>query len=791
MENKHLRAIELPKVLDMLAAHCSCPETREMALNLEPSSDIDEVRVRLNESWDAHRLLGRFGGPSFGGVRTVANAIRRAQAGGVLSIAELLHIAEVLRIVRGVRDWRSRCEGVVTSFDSLFMALMPNKRLEDAIGMAILNEEELHDTASSELASIRRKIRSAQNRVREQLDKLVHSSAHAKHLQDAIITQRNGRFVVPVKAECRGEVAGLVHDTSSSGATVFIEPMAVVEANNEIRVLMSKEQAEVERILTDLSVQAGDVGDGIVSSYNTLLELDLIFAKGKLGYDMRASLPSLNDEGIIVFNKARHPLIPHEKVVAADIRLGGEFDTLVITGPNTGGKTVTIKTLGLLSAMAMCGLLLPVSDGSTVSVFDNILADIGDEQSIEQSLSTFSAHMTNIIRILGTADEKALVLIDELGAGTDPVEGAALATAILDKLRHMGAKIAATTHYAELKSYAINTPGVENGCCEFDVATLRPTYRLLIGMPGRSNAFAISERLGMPADVVEHARELVSTESSRFEEVVEKLEARRQSLEAEQQQAAILRAEAQRTKDEALAQSERLDKERAKILEQARQEAARIVSMARGQSDALLAEIEQLRRDMKNAEISSLSSRAKSELRARMREMENAADPIAERSNEDYTLPRELKIGDEVLLVDMDLKATVIRLPDSSGNLEVKAGILSTRTSIDNVRLLSEKKKKAPAQTKQRTVSKSVSSDAVSEIDVRGMNVDEATIEVDRAIDAALMKSMNELRVIHGKGTGALRAGLHAAWRKHPHVRTFRVGTFGEGENGVSIIELK
>ena len=490
----------------------------------------------------------------------MANSLRRAQAGASLSMGELLKVAEVLRVMRGLTQWRKRSEGLETSIDWRFEALTPNKYLEEKIASSILSEEEMADGASQALGDIRRKINAASLRVREKLDHMIHSPAYQKYLQEPIVTLRGGRFVVPVKAECRGEVPGLVHDTSGSGATVFVEPMAVVEANNDIKVLKSKEEAEIERILYELSQEAGGFADSIIEGYNAAIELDILFAKAKLAYRMKATLPEVNDQGKIYLKKARHPLIDPKAVVATDIELGLQFDTLVITGPNTGGKTVSLKTIGLLTLMAMCGLLLPASDGSMVSVFSQVLADIGDEQSIEQSLSTFSAHMTNMIHILSSVEREgiSLVLIDELGAGTDPVEGAALAMAILETLRASQVRIAATTHYAELKAYALQTAGVENGCCEFDVATLRPTYRLLIGVPGRSNAFAISERLGMDQHIVARARELVSAENSRFEDVVRNLEESRQSLEQERKEAQELSAQAQQYRQEAEQRAEKL-----------------------------------------------------------------------------------------------------------------------------------------------------------------------------------------------------------------------------------------
>ena len=792
-DNKHLRVLELDKVLELLAAECSCADTADMARALEPSGDLQTVRTLLAESWDAHMLVGRFGSPSFGGVKNVAGSLRRAQAGGSLSMLELLRVAEVLRIIRSLREWRGRCEGVVTSFDGLFMMLQPNKFLEERITTSIISEDEMSDNASRELADIRRKLRAAQTKVRDQLDKFIRSASNQKYLQDSLITIRSGRFVVPVKAECRGSVPGLVHDTSSSGATVFVEPMAVVEANNEIKVWESKEQAEIERVLAELSADAGESADTVNAGYNVLIQLDLIFAKARLGYNMNASMPEVNDEGILRFNKARHPLIDKKKVVATDIRLGESFDALMITGPNTGGKTVSLKTIGLLTAMAGCGLLLPVSDESRVPVFDRILADIGDEQSIEQSLSTFSSHMTNIIEIIKASDEKTLVLLDELGAGTDPVEGAALAMAIIERLRSAGVRLAATTHYAELKSYAITTPGVENACCEFDVATLRPTYRLLIGMPGRSNAFAISERLGIPSEVVNRARELVSSDSTRFEEVVDSLQSTRQSLEQEQEAAMRLRAEAQAATAKATEQSRRVEAERDKILKQAREEAANIVSRARAESSVLLDELRQIKKDAATANAAELESKARSLAKARMRELDKAADPITQRRQEDYKLPRPLRVGDTVLIADIDKKGVVTREPDASGNVEVQAGVIKTRVKLANLRLVEQESVtiggKAPSYRSREK--EMASQETKTEIDVRGMTVDEAALEIDKVVDMAVMRSLNEIRVIHGKGTGALRAGLHRHFRSHPSIRSFRLGVYGEGEAGVTIIEIK
>lgn len=786
---RHYRALELDKIRKLLAAETACEDAAELALQLTPSVSLSEVQRLLADTDEAFTLMARFGAPSFGGLYNMTNSLRRAEAGGTLNMAELLRIAGVLRTLRGIVDWRSKSAGVKSCLDWRFDSLMPNKYLEDRIYGAILSEEEMSDNASVQLASIRRKIRSASSRVREQLDKMIRSTLYQKYLQDPIVTMRGGRFVVPVKAEFRGEIAGLVHDTSASGATVFVEPMGVVEANNEVRVLQSQEQAEIERILAELSAETGNFSSGIISGYRAAVELNLIFAKANLGYKMKASLPAVNDKGKILLKKARHPLIDKNRVVPTDIELGIHFDTLVITGPNTGGKTVSLKTVGLLTLMAMCGLMLPVAENSEISVFHQVLADIGDEQSIEQSLSTFSAHMTNIIRIIGQADGNSLILLDELGAGTDPVEGAALAMAILEALRKKGARVAATTHYAELKAYALQTDGVENACCEFDVQTLRPTYRLLIGLPGRSNAFAISLRLGMEEKIVERAKELVSSENTRFEDVVQSLETSRQKLEGERAKAEQAHLEAVRAQKEAQEIRSSIQAEADKEIEKARQQASELVSRTRGQIDALLNEMEELKKQQNK----TLSAEQKARLKAGLRVLEETADPIHGRKDEGpYVLPRPLQVGDTVLLYDIDKQGTVLQLPEGNNrNVLVQAGIIQTRVPLSNLRLVQEKKGKEKRRTVTRNVTGRAQAKVTTELDLRGQTTEEAIMNVDRFIDSALLSGIEQLTVIHGKGTGALRAAVQQHLKRHPSVRSYRLGVFGEGEAGVTIVELK
>ena len=783
--DKHTKALELDKILEMVAEECSSQDGAQLARELEPVHTAAEAQWLLGETDAAFVARAKYGAPSFYGMKNVTNPLRRAQAGGGLGLRELLDIGATLRTIRGLTQWWGKSGNVTTALTPRFEVLAPNKYLEEKIFTCIVNEEEVADNASPALASIRRKIRAASQRVRDQLDKLIHSQAHQKHLQESIVTQRGGRYVVPVKAEFRGEVPGLVHDTSASGATVFVEPMSVVEANNEIRVLRSDEQDEIARILLELSGEAGSFADSIIESYHYAVELDLIFAKAQVAYKMKAVVPQVGEDGKIALHAARHPLIAKEKVVPTDITLGVEFDTLIITGPNTGGKTVALKTIGLLTLMAMCGLMIPAGEGSRVAVFRHILADIGDEQSIEQSLSTFSSHMVNIIHIFEVADNSSLILLDELGAGTDPVEGAALAEAIIQELRGRGVRLACTTHYAELKAYAIQTPGGENGSCEFDVATLRPTYRLLIGVPGKSNAFAITQRLGMDTAIVDRARELVSREGNAFEQVVGRLEEDRRKMEDELEalraSAAQAKANAeasQRLKDEAEAQAK-------KEIDRARQEAAQIVQKTRQRADALVGELEELRRQ-KNKQ---LSAEQKARLRSGLKELESSSDPVHQRRDDNYVLPRPLVVGDEVLLYDIDKEATVLELP-KDGTVLVQAGIIKTRVPLENVRLLSKRqlKKKNPT----RTVTKNVSTpETSSSLDLRGQTVEEALMEVDNFLDRASRMHLSQVTIIHGKGTGALRTAVQQHLRRCSQVKSFRLGTYGEGESGVTIAELK
>ncbi len=795
-ELRHIKALELDKVLQALSELASIKDSKEMALELRPSDVLYDAQTLINQTNAAYVLLAKFGGPSFGAAKNVNSSLSRAAAGGVLTMRELLDIGEVLRVIRSLYEWRFSQPGADSCLDVFFSSLCPNRMLENNIFTSILNEEEMADNASRELSDIRRKMRNQAQSIREKLEGMVRSSHYQKFLQDAIITQRNGRFVVPVKNEHRGDVPGLVHDTSGSGATVFIEPMAVVEANNEIRVLQGKEREEIERILAELSVSAGEYADTIKQNFESVVELNLIFAKAQLAYKMKASVPILNTEGIIELKKARHPLLDPKKVVATDINLGDTFDTLVITGPNTGGKTVSIKTVGLLSLMACCGLLIPAADNSKICVFKKIFADIGDEQSIEQSLSTFSSHMVNIVDIIKNADSESLVLIDELGAGTDPVEGAALAIAILERLHFCGAKIAATTHYAELKAYALDTPRVENGSCEFDVSTLRPTYRLLIGIPGRSNAFAISERLGIDKELIDRANEFVSSENIRFENVVDSLEESRLEMEKEKSEAQKIREEYESKlafAEKKLAEAENL---RQKEYEKAQGEALKITENARRSANALLMEIDTLKKEMKSTkDASELARKAKQAMKRGLSDIDRNVNPVTTSlyEDEDYTLPRPLTVGDTVLLTELGKEAQVLSLPDKREQVEVLSGALRMRVSIKKLRLIEKKKEKPKTASLSRSGSMEsrLTASAENRCDLRGMTVDEALLTLDSFLDSMLMANIGEFTVIHGKGTGALRAAVQKHLKGNKFVKSFRLGVYGEGENGVTIVTLK
>ena len=783
---KSWRTLELPSILTMLAEEAVSDPAREEIRRLAPSIHRGEVEHRLAETTAAKDLMVFKGSPSFTGLRDVRNALARADMGGVLNTRELLDVAAVLCSARAVRSYGLSDEKQ-TCLDVYFRTLQPNKFLEEKITASIPSEDEIADCASSELADIRRKMRAASARVRDSLQKIISAPSMAKFLQESIITTRSDRYVVPVKAEYKGSVPGLVHDVSASGATLFVEPMAAVKANNEIRELKAKEKLEIERILAELSADCAAHRADVDADYNVLVTLDVIFAKARLSFRMNAGAPVLTERGLRL-RRARHPLLDKEKAVPIDVSLGEDYDTLVITGPNTGGKTVTLKTVGLLCLMTQCGLHIPAAEGSTVPVFGNVLADIGDEQSIEQSLSTFSAHMVNIVGILEECGPGTLLLFDELGAGTDPVEGAALAISILEAARKRGSTIAATTHYAELKVYATNTQGVMNASCEFDVETLRPTYRLLVGIPGKSNAFAISGRLGLPEKIIEDAKSRVGLTSARLEETIEKLEETRRIMDREELETAkLLRKAEEDQKKTALLRAElevRLEKADAK----ARREAERILTEARERAEATFRELDAMRAEINAAQDHRAVNEARAALRASINEAQERIRIEPEPQPEERSA-REIRVGDTVLIRSMGVPGVVQSItPDRM--LTLQAGVLRVTAREDEV-LLKEGLQAVKTQKKESRSVRLQTSTVASELDLRGMETLEAIPVMEQYIDTASRQKLETVTIIHGKGTGALRTAVQQALRHNKQVRSFRLGRYGEGETGVTVVELK
>lgn len=793
--NKYYKKLELDKILDLLAEQTSSDSCRDKALKLSPSFDEAEIRRELQKTNDAFTLSAKFGTPRFRRIKDISFSLRRCKSGSALSFRELLDVADILRETNMLCDWFGQCESMENSLSEYFRELYPIKDLEQRISESIISEEEMSDAASPELASIRKRIVRQGMNIREQLDKLIKSRSTQKFLQEAIVTMRDGRYVVPVRSEYKNEVSGLVHDTSATGQTFFIEPMSVVEANNEIRVLKSREQAEIERITQELSARVGENADSIANNFRVAQILELYFAKANLGAKMRGVAANIVSEPRISLHQARHPLIDQNSVVPITVELGGAYSSLMITGPNTGGKTVAIKTIGLLTLMTMCGLMIPAGDGSEVGIFGGIYVDIGDEQSIEQSLSTFSSHMVNVVKILSLADDRSLVLIDELGSGTDPVEGAALAVSILSTLREQGAKVAATTHYQEVKMYALQTEGVENASCEFDVNTLKPTYRLIVGVPGKSNAFAISQRLGMPDYVIDRAKELVSTENKRFEQVVDALEKSRQELEALKESAAISERNAKMTESELKQKLSDLEQQKEKELESARQRAMSIVEETRFRSNQLLNELEELKKVKDKEALRQGLSAAKGKTNSALNRMQDDANPVVQRHIDSYVLPRPLKAGDTVMLADTRKEGVLMTVPNMSGTCYVQVGMMKIKTNQKNLRLVENKKKQQPQKSVGGSVKKQVTSNmnrrGGMELDIRGMMSDEGVLEVERFIDGAQLSGISTVVIIHGKGTGALRAAVQQSLKTNPAVKSYRQGAYGEGEAGVTVVELK
>ena len=786
---KSIQTLELPRVLELLAAQAATEEGKDRCRALRPFTDPDDVQRLQKETSAACSMIVLRGTPPLSGVRPVAASLQRADMGGALNTRELLDIAALLRCARSAKEYAAGEGNAKTCIDHLFSSLQANRYLEDRISGSILSEEEIADAASPELADIRRHIRASSSKVRDILQKLI-SSSQAKYLQESIITMRSGRYVVPVKSECKNEIPGLVHDVSGSGGTFFIEPMAVVKTNNELRELQSREEKEIERILRELSAECAAHKEDIAQDYDLLVLIDCIFARARLSDKLRCTEPKLAKKGITL-RKARHPLLDPKKAVPNDLYLGDQFDTLVITGPNTGGKTVTLKTIGLLTLMAQCGLHIPADADSTVVVFDHVLSDIGDEQSIAQSLSTFSSHMVNIVGILAECGPGSLILFDELGAGTDPVEGAALAAAIIESARERGALVCATTHYAELKVYAMTTQGVENASCEFNVETLAPTYKLLIGVPGKSNAFAISRRLGLPQAIIDKAAARINAENVRFEDVLTQLDRQRQQMEKEKDEARKLRREMEESAKTAREYRERLEKEKAKAVEKAQAEARAIIQEARDTADQVFAELNEMRRRQEKEADWLEQNQRRSDLRRQLNEAEDALG-----SHEELPPPpptRPARAGDTVELVKMGTRASVISV-NKDGSLQLQAGILKITAKQEEVRVVEDAGgggKKQAVQIAQRAEHQLRSLGASPEVDLRGMMTDEAILVLDRFLDSAVMGRLDTVTVIHGKGTGAVRKAVREHLKRSKYVRSFRPGRFGEGEDGVTVVELR
>ena len=785
---KSLIKLELDQVLSLLADCAGSEGGKQACLALRPTSDLEEVTHMLQQTTAASDLSTRKGYPAFASAADVSASLERADRGGSLQPKELLAIGGILRCARTVKGYISE-DDQQTVLDALFHALTPNKYLEDRILGAILSEEEIADTASSELADIRRHMRIQAGKIRDSLQKVISSPAYSKFLREPIITIRQGRYVVPVKSECKNDVPGLVHDVSATGSTYFVEPMSAVNANNALRELELKEKKEIERILAELSSEAANHAEDINLDYSMLVQLDVIFAKAKLAFQMRAWAPIMNDTGKVALRNALHPLIDPKKVVPISLRLGSDFDTMIITGPNTGGKTVTLKTIGLLTLMAECGLHIPAGDGSELSTFDAILADIGDEQSIAQSLSTFSSHMKTIVDVVEQCDDRTLVLYDELGAGTDPAEGAALAIALIEFSRKMGSRVVATTHYAELKLYAMRTKGVINASCEFDVETLQPTYKLLIGIPGKSNAFAISRKLGLPEDILKEASDLVGKSDKDFEDVLSQLEQQRQQMESARLEAEKLRLETAKIKQQSEQYQEQLRKEKEKAMEAARREAQGIIDEARAAANLASDELKALRKQLQDSADTTGINQRQAELRRTLNETEDKIRAKqAERPRPEAS--REIMVGDTVEILSMGIKASVLAI-NKNGTLDLQAGIMKLTAKPNEVYLLENEnpykvKGGHPAHSGREMKMAAMS----SEVDLRGMDTVEAICVLERYMDEAMRAKLSTVRIIHGKGTGALRQAVQQSLKRNKFVKSFRLGVYGEGEDGVTIAEF-
>lgn len=779
---KSIRILEFDKILNMLSALAMTEGAKKRAITLLPSSNLDTVKKRQELTANAKKMAGIKGAPSFGSMPEILNSVEKAEKNSILSPREILDVASVLQSTRGLIEYIRSDALEKCALTEFFDLLVPNKELEARIFKAIISEDMIADEASPALANIRRKIRYQTNRIREILQGYLTGES-SKHLRESLVTMRNGRYVLPVKSENKNEIKGLIHDTSGTGATLFIEPMAVVEANNELRTLMGEEQTEIERILAEFSADIANFAMQLSNNYRNITEIAFYFACAELSYKMNAVEPKINSKRLVMLDRARHPLLDKEKVVPITISLGEAYRMLVITGPNTGGKTVTLKTLGLFSLMLQAGLQIP-AESADMCIFDGIFADIGDEQSIEQSLSTFSGHMLSVVNILNEITSNSLTLFDELGAGTDPIEGAALAQSILETVLKSGALCSATTHYAELKAFALTTDGVSNASCEFDINTLKPTYRLIIGAPGKSNAFLISQKLGVPTSVVERAKELTTDDSKSFEAVIGKLEETRLQMEKERDEALRQRIEFEEFKKNAENElKERLSRAERDSEEMIRK-AQQMITGAKASAEFIFDKLDKIQKDQSNY------GDKKREIRQKLTEADDTYNPVEE-IDENYVLPRPLKKGDLVILRNIGTEAVLLDDPDKNGNVLVKSGIAQTKTNIKNLVLVTEKKKvEKKSGSAKRTVTISSSAFSVS-LDVRGKNVEEAWIDVDKYLDDAIFHGIKSVTIVHGKGTGLLRKGLWEFFRKDKRIKKYRNGEYGEGDFGVTVVELK
>lgn len=789
MNNKSLRVLEFFKIRDLLKDEITSNLGKELADELLPSADYNEVVRMQKETSEASALVMQTGNMPTGPLYDLTHLVKVAEIGASLNPRQLLDLSDTFRTTRTIRSFILRSDEDRNKFPILLGladVIEPFKDIEDSINTAIIGENQISDNASHELKRIRRSIENKNTSIRSKLDSIVRSSSNQKYLQDSLITIRQDRFVVPVKSEYKSMIKGLVHDQSATGQTLYIEPFAIVELNNELKELKIEEQVEIERILLELSGMVGEVADQVRANQDAMKNIDFILGKGKLSIKMRAMEPKLNDKRIVNVKNARHPLIDPKDVVANSIYIGDKFKTLLITGPNTGGKTVTIKTLGLLAIMNQSGLHIPADFGSEMTIFSQIFADIGDEQSIEQSLSTFSSHMTNIVEIIDNVDIDSLVLFDELGAGTDPTEGAALAMSILMNLYRNQITTVATTHYSELKEFALLTEGIENASVEFDVETLSPTYKLLIGVPGKSNAFEISRKLGLWDSIIEEAKVFITSENIAFEDVLSSIEANRKTTEVERDEAIRLRLEIEKLKKKVVEKEDRINVQRDRLLKDAKEESRKILKEAKDESEKIIKELRGIKKDDIKAQNKKIE-----EMRKNLKnQMDKSKDSIKDKTVDLEQIPKNLKIGDSVKVVKIDQTGTVATLPDSSGNLMVQVGIMKVNANVKGLMLVKVKKE----HTQSAKISKGFASKAMTtnpEFDVRGQNVEEAMVEIDKYLDDAYLANLKTVTIIHGVGTGALKAGLKGYFRKHSHVSKFRDGVYGEGGHGVTIIELK